>query len=37
RNANAGRLVKLEISSENLEVIAEDKQYDVGSVMIHPD
>jgi len=37
RNANAGRLVKLEISSENLEVIAEDEQYDVGSVMIHPD
>jgi dipeptidyl aminopeptidase/acylaminoacyl peptidase len=37
RNANAGRLVKLEISSGNLEVIAEDEQYDVGSVMIHPD
>ncbi|MHC4159028.1 MAG: alpha/beta hydrolase family protein, partial [Planctomycetota bacterium] len=37
RNANTGRLVKLEINSGNIEVIAEDEQYDVGSVMIHPD
>jgi len=37
RNANASRLVKLELSSRNIEVIAEDEQYDVGDVMIHPD
>ncbi|MCH7760792.1 S9 family peptidase [candidate division TA06 bacterium] len=37
RNANTGRLVKMEISTGKLEVIAEDPQYDVGHVMIHPD
>lgn len=37
RNANAGRLVKMDIASGKLEVIAEDPQYDVGGVMIHPD
>jgi dipeptidyl aminopeptidase/acylaminoacyl peptidase len=37
RNVNAGRLVKMEIKTGNIEVIAEDPQYDVSSVMIHPD
>ncbi len=37
RDANAGRLVKMDIASGKLEVIAEDPQYDVGGVMIHPD
>jgi dipeptidyl aminopeptidase/acylaminoacyl peptidase len=37
RDANAGRLVKLDIASGGLEVIAGDSEYDVGSAMIHPD
>jgi hypothetical protein len=37
RNANASRLVKLNIASGDLTVIAEDPQYDIGSVMVHPD
>ena len=37
RDVNAGRLVKMEIATGNIEVIAEDPQYDVGGVMIHPD
>ncbi|MBO0784193.1 MAG: S9 family peptidase, partial [Ktedonobacteraceae bacterium] len=37
RDVNAGRLVRLHVTSGNLDVIAEDPQYDVGSVMIHPD
>ena len=37
RDVNAGRLVKLNIPTGNIEVIAEDPQYDVGGVMIHPD
>jgi dipeptidyl aminopeptidase/acylaminoacyl peptidase len=37
RNVNASRLVRLDIASGNLSVIAEDAQYDVGSVLIHPD
>jgi len=37
RNANASRLVKLNIASGEITVIAEDPQYDVGDVMIHPD
>jgi len=37
RNANASRLVKLNIASGDITVIAEDPQYDVGTVMIHPD
>ncbi|MHC4497565.1 MAG: S9 family peptidase [Planctomycetota bacterium] len=37
RNANAGRLVKMEISTGKTEVIAGDPQYDVSDVMIHPD
>jgi dipeptidyl aminopeptidase/acylaminoacyl peptidase len=37
RNVNAGRLVKMGIETQNIEVIAEDPQYDVSNVMIHPD
>lgn len=35
--ANAGRLVKLDIASGETTVVAEDPQYDVGGVRIHPD
>jgi dipeptidyl aminopeptidase/acylaminoacyl peptidase len=37
RNFNAGRLVRLNIASGQIKVIAEDPQYDVSNVMIHPD
>ncbi|MBV9690526.1 MAG: S9 family peptidase [Ktedonobacteraceae bacterium] len=37
RNANAGRLVKLNIATGELAVLAEDSQYDVDNVMFHPD
>ncbi len=37
RNVNAGRLVKMNIASGDITVIAEDPQYDVGGVMVHPD
>jgi len=35
--ANAGRLVKLDLATGDTEVVAEDPQYDVGSVRLHPD
>jgi dipeptidyl aminopeptidase/acylaminoacyl peptidase len=35
--ANAGRLVKLDIASGKTTVVAEDPQYDVGGVRLHPD
>ena len=37
RNANAGRLVRLDLGTKELEIIAEDPVYDVDEVMIHPD
>jgi dipeptidyl aminopeptidase/acylaminoacyl peptidase len=37
RNANTGRLVKMEIKTGKMEVISEDPQYDVSEVMVHPD
>ncbi len=37
RNANAAPLIKMDISSGQSEVIAQDPQYDVGDVTIHPD
>lgn len=37
RNSNASRLEKYEIATGKIEVIAEDPQYDVSDVMIHPD
>jgi dipeptidyl aminopeptidase/acylaminoacyl peptidase len=36
RNSNTGRLIKLDILSNNFEVIAEDPVYDVSRVMINP-
>ena len=37
RKVNTGRLVRMDIETEKIQVIAEDPQYDVGNVMIHPD
>lgn len=37
RDANASRLVSLKLSDESIQVIAEDPQYDVGSIMVNPD
>jgi dipeptidyl aminopeptidase/acylaminoacyl peptidase len=37
REANAGRLVELNLDTQELTVLAEDPQYDVSRVMIHPD
>jgi dipeptidyl aminopeptidase/acylaminoacyl peptidase len=37
RNANAGRLVRLDLETMELEIVAEDPIYDVGGVMVHPD
>ncbi len=37
RNVNAGRLVKINLETNELTVIAEDPQYDVSDAMIHPD
>jgi dipeptidyl aminopeptidase/acylaminoacyl peptidase len=37
REVNAGRLVKLELATNTITVIAEDPQYDVSNVLIHPD
>jgi dipeptidyl aminopeptidase/acylaminoacyl peptidase len=37
RNANAGRLVRLDLETMELEVLDEDPIYDVGGVMVHPD
>jgi len=35
--ANAGRLVRLDAATGASEVVAEDPEYDVGSVRLHPD
>lgn len=37
RAVNTGRLIRLETATGESEVIAEDPQYDVGDVVIHPD
>jgi len=37
RNVNAGRLVKLDFETNELEVIAEDASYDVEDVLMNPD
>ena len=37
RNANAGRLVRLDLETNELEIIAEDSTYDVSDVMLNPD
>ncbi len=37
RDVNASRLVKLNLATNDLIIMAEDPHYDVGQVMIHPD
>jgi len=37
RNANSGRLVRMNVSDGTFRVVAEDSQYDVGEVMFDPD
>jgi len=37
RDANAGRLVKMDIAGGEIEVLAEDSQYDVSDVIQNPD
>jgi len=37
RGVNAGRLVKLQLATNESEVIAQDPQYDVENALIHPD
>ncbi len=37
RDVNAGRFIKLDLASNAFSVLAEDAQYDVGNVIIHPD
>jgi dipeptidyl aminopeptidase/acylaminoacyl peptidase len=37
RGANAARLVELDLSTERVDILAEDPQYDVAGVLIHLD
>lgn len=37
RNANTGRLIKLNLATNDLGVIAEDPDYDISNTLIHPD
>ena len=37
RNASAAPLVRMEIKSGRIDVVAGDEQYDVGNVTLHPD
>lgn len=37
RNANTARLTRLHLASGELSVLAEDAEYDLGSIMMHPD
>lgn len=36
-DANSGRLVEMDVASGSIRVIAEDPQYDIDDVVIHPD
>jgi dipeptidyl aminopeptidase/acylaminoacyl peptidase len=36
KDANAARLLRLDLASEGTEVLAEDPEYDVGEVVVHP-
>jgi dipeptidyl aminopeptidase/acylaminoacyl peptidase len=36
-DANAGRLVRLDLATGTTEVLAEDPRYDVGGLLLHPD
>ncbi len=37
RNTNTGGLARLDLSNENIHIIAKDDEYDVGGAMINPD
>jgi len=37
RNANTGRLVRLNLATNDLRVMAEDPHYDISNALIHPD
>ena len=37
REANASRLVRLDLLTEELDILAEDPDYDVSDVLVHPD
>ncbi len=37
RDANASRLVRLDLSTNDLSVLIADPHYDIGTVMLHPD
>ncbi len=37
RNANAARLVKLDVNSRKIRVLVEDPEYDVGEFLVNPD
>ena len=37
REANAARLVELDLSTEEANVLAEDPKYDIANVLVHPD
>jgi dipeptidyl aminopeptidase/acylaminoacyl peptidase len=37
REANAARLVRFDLLSKEVEILAEDPQYDVSDVLVHPD
>jgi len=37
RKKDASRLIKMEINSQKLQIIAQDEHYDVDNIMIHPD
>ena len=37
REANAARLVSLDLPTANVEILAEDPDYDVSNVLVHPD
>jgi dipeptidyl aminopeptidase/acylaminoacyl peptidase len=37
REANAARLVRLDLHTEEVEILAEDPEFDVSGVLVHPD
>ena len=37
REANTARLVRLDLSTQEVEILAEDPVYDVSDVLVHPD
>ena len=37
RGANTGRLIKMDIGSGEIQVMAEDPEYDIDAVLMHPD